>query len=849
MELLFLLAIAGFVLLWLRQKGLEDRVSGLERALAARESGPAAEIFPSRPAAPVTEALPAEANLRPAAAAVDRAAFLGGLAVEEEEEAEAPRPTLASLFERFVGGRLLIWIGGIALAVAGILLVRFSAGLITPAVRIGLAILLGLLLLAGGEAARRRADSRLDPRVGQALTGAGILVLYAAPYGALVLYHLLSLQTASAAMVAVTAAALILALRHGAPSALMGLAGGFATPILVGDPHASVLPLLAYLTLLDIALFALARRRGWTWLAAAAIVLSFAWTAPFLFARPDKALDAGLFVALLAAAASLIRVGEGWQVDFIRPAAIGLVQLALLAARADLGLPAWALYLCLSAASFPIAARRGEYRPIPALALAAALILLAAAPPAGTGDLLAVAAAITLLFAAGAFFFLLRRPEALLWTSIGCVAAAGPAIAVRAVRPDLLDGRFWGLVFILLSFVPLLFGAHRRPKPAGDRPLFVAAAAFSLLLALAAWQLLPDALVGAAWVVIALAPALAGKKRGGTGLSLLALAAAGAGLAWSAAILPSLWITLLGSLAGFPALAADLPSAGRALEALALAAAPMLALAALMPRRLKLVPLLAASFLLGASFYILFKQAFGLVGEADFVRRGFAERLLLTQALFAAGWLVCGGRLKLPALGEGGRRRLGLSLTALAAVRLIWFDMLVDNPLLVPQSVGPLPLLNLLAPAYLLSAFWLYWARRAAGSHARSGLWLGAALAALVLGVMLMVRQGFEGPILSHPGVPASESYGYSLAGLLLSILLLLGGIRLPDKALRLAGLVLLTATTLKVFLIDASALAGVLRILSFLGLGIALIGIGRLYSKVLDAEAAPAESDAASRG
>jgi uncharacterized membrane protein len=44
------------------------------------------------------------------------------------------------------------------------------------------------------------------------------------------------------------------------------------------------------------------------------------------------------------------------------------------------------------------------------------------------------------------------------------------------------------------------------------------------------------------------------------------------------------------------------------------------------------------------------------------------------------------------------------------------------------------------------------------------------------------------------------------------------------------------------VFLSDASALEGVLRILSFLGLGIALIGIGRLYTRVLNAEARPAE-------
>jgi uncharacterized membrane protein len=152
--------------------------------------------------------------------------------------------------------------------------------------------------------------------------------------------------------------------------------------------------------------------------------------------------------------------------------------------------------------------------------------------------------------------------------------------------------------------------------------------------------------------------------------------------------------------------------------------------------------------------------------------------------------------------------------------------------------------LNLLAPAYLLGAFWLYRARRGADGAARSGIWLILALAALVLGVMLMVRQGFHGSLLNGPDLPSAESYGYSLAGLILSIVLLLAGIRLPDKALRLAGLVLLTATTIKVFLVDAGALEGVLRILSFLVLGIALIGIGKLYTKVLDAEARPAGAD-----
>jgi hypothetical protein len=82
-----------------------------------------------------------------------------------------------------------------------------------------------------------------------------------------------------------------------------------------------------------------------------------------------------------------------------------------------------------------------------------------------------------------------------------------------------------------------------------------------------------------------------------------------------------------------------------------------------------------------------------------------------------------------------------------------------------------------------------------------------------------------------------------SLAWLLTAAGLLFAGVRIPDKPLRLAGLLLLTATILKVFLIDASALDGVLRILSFLGLGIALIGIGKLYSKVLSAKPPPSGS------
>ncbi len=218
----------------------------------------------------------------------------------------------------------------------------------------------------------------------------------------------------------------------------------------------------------------------------------------------------------------------------------------------------------------------------------------------------------------------------------------------------------------------------------------------------------------------------------------------------------------------------------------------------------------------------------------DFVARGLIERTIITQALFVAGWLLGAGWLP---RWRPTARLAGTILTALAAARLIWFDMILFNPVWQDQWVGTLPVLNLILPAFLLSAFWLYAARRRAEAATRSGFWLAAFLAALIAGVALMVRQGFQGPILTGPDMPIAEFYGYSLAGLAVAIGLILAGMRLPDKALRLAGLVLLTATIVKVFLVDASELKGMLRILSFLGLGIALIGIGRLYGPVLRAE------------
>ena len=67
-------------------------------------------------------------------------------------------------------------------------------------------------------------------------------------------------------------------------------------------------------------------------------------------------------------------------------------------------------------------------------------------------------------------------------------------------------------------------------------------------------------------------------------------------------------------------------------------------------------------------------------------------------------------------------RLAGTVLTALATARLVWFDMLIHNPAWADQWVGALPVLNLILPEYLLSAVWLYLARRRADAGDALGL-------------------------------------------------------------------------------------------------------------------------------
>lgn len=849
MEILFVILLMLVFALFVAINTLKERVTILEQRLDGLVEPGAVEIVRSG-AAPRERAAEREAPSPMVAdaallAEAERAARMEYQPLEVVPE--EPRETLGGLFERLVAGRLLIWLGGIALVLAAIFLIRYSieVGLITPAARMVGAGLFGLALLGAGEWARagRLAD---DPRIAQALVGAGVAVLYATIYGSHVLYALLDSRTAFAGMAVVTLAALGLSLRHGVPTAVMGLVGGFLTPVLVGDPQASVAPLLVYLALLDIALFALAWRRGWTWLAAAATVLSFVWTFYVVSVRsPEDALLGGMFIAGLAMVAALVRPGAGRQLALVQPLGLGLLQLAILVARTDVGAPAWGLFAILSLAAVALATLRREHWPAPPAALAFALLLLAVKAAFGSGELVREAAIGTGLLFGGAGLVLARRAPAVMWTSLAAAAFAGPWLILRGLRPDFLTQAGWGALAAALTLGPALLVWRQRRRAHDEAPadlaLLAAGAGVALLACAAARDLAAPDWIAACWLGVALALALAARRLGDLALGTVTVLVIICGVARALWTVPDLSFLTFDALFGRAILAADLPGA---MQTLAVLAVPALLLAAIrfalppLPMRARrAVPLVAGIFAV-AALYLWFKQAFGLSYGADFTARGLLERTLITQALFAAGWLLGAGRLRLPKIEPDGARLAGNLLTAFAALRLVWFDIVLFNPAFVEQWVGPLPVFNLIAAQFLTGAVWLYLARRRAGEKAGSWPWFAAFLVVLIAGTALLVRQFYHGAILSPPEARvANEAYGYSLAFLLLSIGLIVAGVRLPDKALRLAGLVLLTATIVKVFLFDASALTGLLRILSFLVLGVALIGIGRLYGPILRAE------------
>src|SRR4051795_6204677 len=205
-------------------------------------------------------------------------------------EADAPPlPAPAPGFEERLGTRWVVWIGGLALALGGFFMVRYSieAGLLGPGVRVFLGGVFALALLGAGEWSRRKESiSNIAAlpiaNIPAILTAAGTAVAFATIYAAYALYGFLVPATAFVLLGLVAMATLAAALLHGPALAGLGVVGAFVTPVLVSSGKPDYWALYIYLAIVTAAALGLARVRLWRWLAVTTIAFAVLWTFPGL---------------------------------------------------------------------------------------------------------------------------------------------------------------------------------------------------------------------------------------------------------------------------------------------------------------------------------------------------------------------------------------------------------------------------------------------------------------------------------------------------------------------------------------------------------------------------------------
>ena len=193
----------------------------------------------------------------------------------------APKESL----EVRIGSRWLLYIGVIAIVVGAAYFIKlaFDSEWITPATRVMLGGLWGLVLAYAGTRFVRAGY----PLYGQMISGGGIAMLYVSTYGANNYYQLISQPMAFALMCGVTVVGALLADRQQSQGlALMVVGGGFATPFLLPVDASALAALFSYDAIIVAGTLYLAGRRDWPFLN----LLSYVGVCLTLAARADELL-------------------------------------------------------------------------------------------------------------------------------------------------------------------------------------------------------------------------------------------------------------------------------------------------------------------------------------------------------------------------------------------------------------------------------------------------------------------------------------------------------------------------------------------------------------------------------
>lgn len=178
-------------------------------------------------------------------------------------------------------------IAAISLVLAGVFLVQYGVenGVLTPFWRVVGALALGIALVGGGEWVRRRASDEEGHAAAlpSTLSGAGVVVMFTAVLAARQMYGLIGVEVAFSGLLAVSVLALVLGWFYGPFLSVVGLLGASVAPFLVGGPSSATNFLYVYFALVCLVGLAIdtVRRRAWVSVLAIAFPTVAAWALLF----------------------------------------------------------------------------------------------------------------------------------------------------------------------------------------------------------------------------------------------------------------------------------------------------------------------------------------------------------------------------------------------------------------------------------------------------------------------------------------------------------------------------------------------------------------------------------------
>lgn len=749
----------------------------------------------------------------------------------------------------------MIWLGGICVGLAGVFLAKYSIekGLLGPGQRIALACLLGVGLHGLAEFLRRKANEN-HPAFA-ALAGGASIVIYAAMIAALHLYGLLDNTIVFAILAAVSLFTMLIALYYGPVLVILGILGAYLVPILVSSDSGNILAALVYSLIICSSALALMRfvYRSWIWYGA--LLGALAWWA-LSCATPDADGFRGIYLAILCYLILAVPIFdwllsktvdegdpgcEAFLLQYsglnfkIRPIQISLT-LILIAQAFTICLESFSpqAWLSFSPLLIIILLACKEKTPIssllwPSLALqwlawlyggfeisVAKPLSFNSLPAPVHKDFLLFTAIMTGLYSGLSWFTNKDKPYSDKISSLINLAPILWFLLAYLLVTDLTVNLYWGFWSLVLAIFYLVTATIRleRNWGVGGSVWMILAGHFSLSLAMVMFfreatltlalstQLISLALINRRFVV----PGLKWIMKAILFLVVIRLTANPLLLTYPTDIHWSLYTyggaALCSAIAAW--IARDEEDIAKWLEAASLH--------------------LFVLFLFTELRYWLysgniFHQAYGL------------KEASINTGLWAFLGLVYYHRSKIATTMSPFY--LGCSKLLLLLAFLNYLLVLtVLNPLWSGEKVGEQPLANILLLAYglpVLAAYLVYYCYQ--GQLRKFAAWTAAS--GFLFFISIEIRQLWHSATDLGLDFKDGELYTYSIVWLAIAVLsILLAAVKGWQEAYK-AAMAFLLLVIAKIFIIDMADLEGLLRVASFMGLGLSLLGLAYLHQKI----------------